>query len=106
MRLVVDQRGEASLLDAADLRRFKLVIEDPAMPLERVRDALRGIANVDDRSTAWVSEAALRTLGDRADDPEWQHGVTGMIGMAAKHGWVDAQSGAIRVHIEWAPAAS
>jgi hypothetical protein len=31
----------------------------------------------------------------------WQEGLTAMIGVARKYGWVDEQAKTIRAHIEW-----
>jgi hypothetical protein len=99
MRLVVSKEGTVSLLEPADLRRFKLVIEDPAMPLDAVRTVLGPLGTVEDESAAWIAADGLRGLGALAGDPGWQDGVTEMLAAAARHGWVDA-TGAVRAHIE------
>ena len=45
-----------------------------------------------------AKEAWLR---DHDRSAPWQEGLTAMIGVAKKYGWVDEQAKAIRAHVEW-----
>jgi hypothetical protein len=100
MRLVVDASGHATLRDASDLKRFKLVLEDAAMSAQALAEALRGLGTLGDGETVWIDPARLRRLGDQADDLAWQRDFDAMVAAAVRHGWVDSVSSAVRVHVE------
>lgn len=84
------------LVQAEDFRNFKLhlkgVCEDGAPPIE-------GITFIDERN-ALISIELVPTLPGRPDGESWQKGYFAMIEAARKHGWIDAQAGAIRAHVE------
>ncbi|MFL6353900.1 MAG: hypothetical protein ACJ8F3_15960 [Xanthobacteraceae bacterium] len=92
---------EVRLEDADNFRAFKVVVTWPEADIDTVRAALAKIARVPDQDTAWVSEQALRHWPGRADNSDWQAGITAMIAKAKPHGWID-ESNNIRAHIEWA----
>jgi hypothetical protein len=87
-----------ALEEAHDFKKFKLVIDAPGKDAPRLSTALDGVATLDPEGHAWVSENWLR---GRNSDAPWQDGLTAMIGVAKKYGWVDEQKKAIRAHIEW-----
>jgi len=87
-----------ALEEAEDFKKFKLVIDAPGSDAGRLSTALDGVATLDPEGHAWVSEAWLRARDPAAS---WQDGLTAMIGVAKKYGWVDDQKKAIRAHIEW-----
>lgn len=89
------------LEDRDNFRAFKLVIEGRPEDLAAVRTALAGTADLPDANTAWVLEKALREWPEVELDTEWQAALTGMIDMARPHGWIDADRGAIKAHVEW-----
>jgi hypothetical protein len=88
----------AALEEAQDFKKFKLVIDAPGADAGRISTALDGVATLDPEGHAWVNEDWLR---QRDSDATWQDGLTAMIGVAKKYGWVDEQKKAIRAHIEW-----
>lgn len=67
------------LHDPDDFRSFRVVIreaEHARVPVEMLEEL----------------------AGDRAADPEWRHGLEGMLDYARQHGWLD-DSG-VRAHID------
>ena len=90
-------RAATTLEAAADLKRFKLVVEDglagPALA------AALGEAGRLEGEHVWVSPDWLRAASGLAADPDWTAGFAQMVGFAAKQGWVN-DAGAIRAHIE------
>lgn len=102
MQLVIDASDQVRLEEPDDLRRFRLAVVDPAATPERVARALSGIGRLDGDTHAWIDEPALRRMGAKANDPAWQDGLSGMIAMARRYGFVDPETGAVRVHLEWA----
>ena len=91
-----------ALAESEDFKHFKLVIDAPRGD-EKVAAALTGIATIDRDGHGWVSEAWLRGRDAAA---AWQDGLTAMIAVAKKYGWVDEQQKTIRAHIEWIDAAA
>jgi hypothetical protein len=87
-----------TLEEAEDFKKFKLVIDAPGKDAARLSTALDGVATLDPEGHAWVSEDWLRKQ-DTAT--AWQDGLTAMVTVAKKYGWVDEQKKAIRAHIEW-----
>ena len=45
------------------------------------------------------SHSRLTVLAGRADDPDWQQKLAGMVSYAGSKGWLDEQ-GRIRAHVE------
>ncbi len=86
-----------ALQEPEDFKKFKLVIEAPRNDA-KLAPALQGVATIDREGHGWVSEAWLRQRDPAA---AWQEGLTAMIGVAKKYGWVDELKKAIRAHIEW-----
>jgi len=87
------------LEETQDFKRFKLVIAADRADLAKLRRALEGIASLAEDGPAWVSEDWLR---GRAKDAAWQEGLSAMIAVARKYGWVDEKVKTIRAHVEWA----
>lgn len=86
-----------ALEESDDFKHFKLVVEAPRDPA-KLGTALAGVASIDLEGHAWVSEEWLRRRDPGAG---WQDGLTAMIGVAKKYGWVDERNQAIRAHVEW-----
>jgi hypothetical protein len=97
MFIHVSRDLKVTLEDAQDFKRFKLVI-DAARDDGKLKTALAPVATLSEDGHAWVKEAWLREQ-DRS--VPWQDGLTAMIGVAKKYGWVDEQAKTIRAHIEW-----
>jgi len=49
---------------------------------------------------ALVSIELVPALPGRPDDAAWEAAYTHMIEQARKHGWIDAETNAIRAHVE------
>lgn len=94
----VSQDFTTTLEDKQDFKHFKLVVDAPRGEAAKIRAALAGIASLDEDGHAWVSESWLRRC-DAA--PQWQDGLSAMIAVAKKYGWVDEQKKAVRAHVEW-----
>jgi len=101
MFLKVLAASTVTLEDANNFRAFKVVVAQSSLDLETVRSALSGIATLPDRDTAWVSEQALRSWREVANDAAWQDALTTMIAKARPHGWIDDASKTIKAHVEW-----
>lgn len=98
MILRVSQDGRPAVEDAADLKRFKVVVEGrPA--LDAARASLGSLGEMPDAETAWIAAQALAALvgGDAA----WQAGFAAMLEKVKPFGWYDEASGRIRAHVEW-----
>lgn len=80
-----------------DFKHFNLVVDAPRGDA-KLAPALANVATIDAEGHAWVSESWLR--GQDAGAP-WQDGLTAMITVAKKYGWVDEAKHTIRAHIEW-----
>jgi len=83
------------LAEPFDFRKFKLVLHADAEPAQ----GWTGITLLDDRN-ALVSIDLVPTLAGRPDDAGWDRGYAEMVAKAREHGWIDAERGAIRAHIE------
>ena len=89
------------LEDRDNFRAFKVVVDGRREDIDDVRRALAPMAELVDADTAWVSQDALRTHHEVADDTAWQQAFAGMIEKARPHGWIDDDRKAIKAHVEW-----
>jgi hypothetical protein len=103
MVLTLHADGSVILAQPDDFRRFHCEIDLPQAPLDRVQQALAGIAQVESCETAWVDVSALLRLGQAHSSENWAQSAAAMIEMARKHGWVREQPLAIKSHIVWRP---
>lgn len=87
-----------TLAEPQDFKHFKLVIDAARSDMTKLKAALSDVATLSDEGHAWVSEAWLRRRDKAAS---WQDGLTAMIAVARKYGWVDEQAKTIRAHVEW-----
>lgn len=87
-----------ALEEPQDFKRFKLVMDATRDDMTTLAAALAGVATLSPEGHAWVSEAWLRRRDPAA---WWQEGLTAMIAVAKKYGWVDERAKTIRAHIEW-----
>ena len=101
MFVKVSASGGVTLEDPSNFRAFKVVVEGNSAKIDNARRALAGLADVSDKDTAWVFEAALRKRSEVAQDATWQQSLGTMIEKAKPHGWIDEQRKAIKAHIEW-----
>jgi hypothetical protein len=99
VKLTADRR--VVLDDRDNFRAFKLVVEGRREDIDLVRSALAGTAELPDADTAWISQAALRSRPQVAQDATWQQSFAAMIEKARPHGWIDDARAAIKAHVEW-----
>jgi hypothetical protein len=85
-----------TLVEPEDFRNFKLLLRGAT---EDRSPSIEGITFVDERN-ALISIELVPTLPGRPDGESWQKSYFAMIEAARKHGWIDAQTGAIRAHVE------
>lgn len=85
-----------TLVEPEDFRNFKLLLRGAT---EDRSPSIEGITFVDERN-ALISIELVPTLPGRPDSESWQKSYFAMIEAARKHGWIDAQAGAIRAHVE------
>jgi hypothetical protein len=101
MIIAIYATNDVTLEDESNFRAFKVVVKIPGSNLEEVQIALRGIATLPDRDTAWVSADALRQWSSVKENAEWQQNFNAMIEKAKPHGWVDEANNTIKAHVEW-----
>jgi hypothetical protein len=89
--------GTATLEAPEDLKRFKLVVTGGAEGAA-LQQAL-GTAGRLEGEHVWVSPTWLAQASGRGADAAWLEAFGGMVGFAAKQGWVN-EAGEIRAHIE------
>jgi len=94
--------GVVALRAADDFKAFKIVVGAPVTAFAGVVRDFRGIARFDDEKQAWVATAALGRLLPGGPHADWLASLERMIDKARPHGWIDAASGDIKAHVEWA----
>lgn len=100
MILHLNPPADLALLEPWDFKRFKL--QAPiALAEGGLATALGDLGKPAGGDAVWISAAALRQMGPGTSDQAWQVQLEAMIEKAAKFGWVDATSGAVRAHVEW-----
>lgn len=97
--MIVDYTPAAGLrlLEAEDLKRFKLRLAGSA-----VRPEIDGVAFVDDEN-ALIRAQLPPSLPGAPTSAEWRAGYQAMIDYAAKKGWIDQATNAVRAHVERVP---
>lgn len=101
--LLLDAQNVVRLLEPDEFQSFKLVVRHPIDALPRVRDALNGVAGRIDEHHAWISQSWLRTESGVSRPAAWQEKFAGLVVYAGNKGWLDADSGDVRAHIDWQP---
>lgn len=86
--------GSASLLEADDFQRLKVVAPPgPCLP------ANEGITFID-ADQALISRALIPHLATAGTTAAWLERYEAMIAAAARHGWIDETTQWIKVHVE------
>ncbi len=85
-----------ALLEAEDLRKFKVLLRGP---VPSMRPAIEGVTFVDD-DNALVAIDIVPALPGAPAEAAWLAGYNKMVEAAAKHGWIDEEAQAIRAHVE------
>ena len=90
-------RGVLEIVEPSDFKSFAVRIHGAG----KENDELLDLAAVKrDRSHAWVAERWLREWPPLKDETWWQEGLSKMMAVAARFGWVDKETGSVRAHIE------
>ena len=98
MIIDVDQaRGGLEIVEPSDFKSFAVRIHGAGPEADELLD-LAAVKR--DRSHAWIAERWLREWPALKDETWWQEGLTKMIAVAARFGWVDNETGSVRAHIE------
>ena len=103
MIIAVGHDDRAALEDLMDFGTFKVSVPWVVRDAGRLARAFTGIGEVDGTDYVWIDQNALAALGPE-NDPLWREGLSRMLHVAEKHGWVDPASGAVRAHVEWTAA--
>ena len=101
MIVMVNADKSISLVQADDFKRFHCEIQIPNATLEQAQAALKGIAELESRETAWTAVDALLALKRDSTAPQWETSVQTMIEKARPHGWVRDHPLAVKSHIVW-----
>jgi predicted transcriptional regulator len=90
-------RGVLEIVEPSDFKSFAVRIHGAG----EENDELLDLAAVKrDRSHAWIAERWLREWPPLKDETWWQEGLSKMMAVAARFGWVDKETGSVRAHIE------
>lgn len=99
VHLTIDDAPRVSSVD--DLEALKI----EAAPDLDVGTALGPLGAAEGDSHAWIRPEVLQELAaPLATSATWQDDFRAMIDFAKDHGWIDATTGAIRVHVEAPPS--
>lgn len=84
-----------SLQEPEDFRKFKIVLDSGSQQ----RPQVPGLTFVDD-DNALIGIDVVPSLPGAPIDLTWRDGYDKMVAAAAKYGWIDEGSNAIRAHVE------
>lgn len=101
MIITVSETGELGLDAPDDFRRFEIQVNRVGIAVAQIMAALRTLGEVADDGHVWVGEPALVKLAGREGDEEWLGKLAAMKDKARPFGWVDDDRHAIRAHIKW-----
>ncbi|NGN41502.1 hypothetical protein G6N74_10515 [Mesorhizobium sp. CGMCC 1.15528] len=88
--------GGLRLTEAEDFRKFKVLLKGA---FGTTRPYIDGLTFVDD-DNALVGMGMVPALAGTMANEQWRTRFNEMVAAAAKHGWLDADSNAIRAHVE------
>jgi len=93
---------QKALREADDLSSFKVVVAGGAALPAPARAEVTARIGTPAEDEVFVPIADLRGFAAGLGvQPGWYEKFDGMLGYAAKHGWVDDEGKAVRAHIEW-----
>lgn len=98
MRLYLGVSGAITMLEPADFRRLDILV-DPQIN-GRLEGAIARIGRREGVGHVWLYPQILRFLSGHAGDQDWETGFSGMLGYAAKAGWIN-EEGMVRAHLTW-----
>jgi hypothetical protein len=85
----------------ADFKRFNIVSQVPGKNIDQVKQALAGLASVENDNKVWVSADAFINRIPTAKDEAWLANFHSMIESSRKYGYIRDNPLAIAAHIEW-----
>jgi hypothetical protein len=89
----------ATLAEPDDFKAFRVVVKGDLAP-DAYAAAVAPFGRIADADHVFVTVEGLKRLaGERAQDPQWNASLDGMLGYAASQGWL-ADDGAIRAHVD------
>jgi hypothetical protein len=89
-------RDGLRLTDPEDFRKFKVLLKGA---FGTTRPYIDGLIFVDD-DNALVGLEVVPAMAGTAASVQWRTRFDEMVAAAAKHGWIDVDSNAIRAHVE------
>jgi hypothetical protein len=100
MEIHLDAQGGATVLEPTNFKSFKVVAHGLSDPVA-LRDALVALGLPEEEGQhVFVSREWLESnAGEVAGSDSWKEGLTAMVEVAGRHGWVD-EAGRIRAHVE------
>jgi len=101
MILYVDLEGRPAVLDAADLKAFKVTGNRPDAPARRSL-AAAGVELTDDEGHAFIAADTVKHLAQQSGPlpAGWESDFDAMVVYATSKGWTD-ERGRLRAHTEW-----
>jgi hypothetical protein len=102
--VLLHANGVVTLEQPDDFARFHCEIDGAHASLDRARQALSGIAELESQETAWVDMQALMRLGRHSTEQAadaWTASAQAMVAKAHKYGWVRDEPPAVKSHIVW-----
>lgn len=98
MYLQVSADGQVSLQAREDFRAFEVRAAADGAAL---RDALLGVAGLDEEGFAWVLESwLLRQMSQRPPSPHWRADFDAMLAHARRQGWLrETPVRCVRAHV-------
>lgn len=102
MIVTIAKDGGVALHDIENFRGFHVASAWPRAERARAAEALEaaGAGLMPNGDHAWIDPAWLIRSG-QALGSAWREQFDAMLAFARSKGWTDAQSGAIRGHVEW-----
>ena len=101
MIIAITAAGTLELKEPDDFKGFKIVAEKPGATDAEIATALAGVATADaDGKHYWVTQAAMKNWGGKAQPAEWAASFDAMLEKVKKYGYVDEATGNVKAHIE------
>lgn len=96
--MILEYKPDAApqLLEADDFKAFKLVLN--GYPAGQ-SPAIEGVRYIEDQHAFVARQQVLQAAASQ--DPAWHAAFAAMVEKAAKYGWVEPGTQAIKVHIQW-----
>lgn len=101
MIIEINRAGEMVLNNADDFKAFKVVADGEALDGEGIIRALDGIGTLEEgRKHVWFDPKAFVSAFGVDRGAQWVAQFDAMVAGAAKYGFVDDKTGAVRAHVE------